>query len=306
MDMSGFNDTQVSTPTDSGGKNTFDNRPPSRIRNQQSTSVHSIFDFKKPRFSERNWYPRIPLSVNRSKLSIPYKSELCLLFQRGRCHYGENCHFSHSMSEIRKPGFNTVAMEEQLKEDSKRNAVCKMRECYWFSGGIECPYGDKCQFLHKCDQKVRRDVGLYRESYAVSAMNGVSDRSGSDQVKCRSLNAGEDYDKLDDRKTKLCIKWERFGCCPYGVKCIYAHGKAELQERGSHAELECGYISRSRLASQPNNAVTCEVGTKTAKKLQLKGKGCFMKWKIEKISQIYADWMDDRHNFHASLSRVGT
>lgn len=52
------------------------------------------------------------------------------------------------------------------------------------------------------------------------------------------------------------------------------------------------------LDSQPDSAASCEVGNTTAKKLQMKGKRCFMKWDVEKISQIYADWIDDGHNFH--------
>ncbi|XP_011072245.1 zinc finger CCCH domain-containing protein 39-like [Sesamum indicum] len=298
MSMNHFNDTQVSNPADFGGKNTFDNCPQPRIANHQSSSIHSNFDFKKPRFSERNPNPRIPLSVNRSKLSVPYKSELCLLFQRGKCYYGANCHFSHSISDIRNPGLNTLAMEGHLNEDSKRNTVRKMKECHWFASGKDCPYGDKCQYLHKCDQKVRRDVGFYRQS---SAVNGGKDRSGNDQIECHSFSAGEDYDKSVFCKTKLCMKWERFGSCPYGVKCTYAHGKAELQELGSLTELENSYTSRLKL---PNSAASCEMGRKIAKKLQ--GKRCFMDGDIKKISEVYADWMEDRQNFHIPSSKIGS
>ncbi|KAK6148949.1 hypothetical protein DH2020_016474 [Rehmannia glutinosa] len=279
MNTTHFNENRFSSPTESGGKNAFDNRPPSRILNQ-----HSGFDFKKPRFPERNSHPKIPLSVNRSKLYIPYKSELCLKFQRDKCHYGENCHFSHSISGIRNPGFKPVAMKENLNVDSKRNhVVSNLRECHYFSSGTDCPYGEKCQFLHKCDQKIRMD----RESCAI---NPLADRSGSNQIPRRSLNAGgKGYDKSVFRKTELCKKWERSGGCPYGVKCIYAHGKAELQELGSFAEMGYAY-------SRPNNAASSEVGPKVSKKLQLKGRSCFMNWDIDKISEIYADWIDDRHD----------
>lgn len=225
MNMSHCNDAQVSRPNDSGGKIAYDSRQQSLLRNPQPTSIGSSFDFKKPRFSERNSYPRIPLSVNRSKLRIPFKSELCMLFQRGRCYYGENCHYAHSVSEIGKAGFNTVATEEHLNDGSKRNDICAARECRWFSCGTICPYGDNCHYLHKIDQKVRRDVGFNRQRDAVSGVNGVIDRSGSAQIQCLSLNASEVFRKAA-WKTKLCAKWEMFGNCHHEARCTYAHGIA--------------------------------------------------------------------------------
>ncbi|KAK6124930.1 hypothetical protein DH2020_041341 [Rehmannia glutinosa] len=286
MNTTHFNENRFSSPTESGGKNAFDNRPPSRILNQ-----HSGFDFKKPRFPERNSHPKIPLSVNRSKLYIPYKSELCLKFQRGKCHYGENCHFSHSTSEIRNPGFKPVAMKENLNVDSKRNhVVSNLRECHYFSSGTDCPYGEKCQFLHKCDQKIRMD----RESCAI---NPLADRSGSNQIPRRSLNAGgKGYDKsVFQRQSFVKVGeewwlslWSEMYLCPWESR-IASNIFSELQELGSFAEMGYAY-------SRPNNAASSEVGPKVSKKLQLKGRSCFMNWDIDKISEIYADWIDDRHD----------
>lgn len=212
MNTNRFYDARISVPVDFGGKNACDDRPQSRIPNPQSLTDHG---FKKPRSLGRySPYPKVPIWVNRAKLSIPYKSELCLLFQKGKCFYGENCHFAHKPSEIRKPGLKTAEMEEPYSE---RNAMCRGRDCHYFSSGMDCPYGDDCNFLHKCGHIVRRDG---------AGLNEVSDRGRNDWIDCSSLSGGQHYDKSIFHKTKLCARWEEsFGSCPYGERCTYAHGR---------------------------------------------------------------------------------
>lgn len=195
--MNHFDDSQMSAPLNFGGKIAHDHRPQSGNPSQQSFSDSGI---KRPR-------PTIPLSVNRSKLSVPYKSELCNKFQKRRCYYGENCHYAHNLSEIRQPGLDAVGMGEHVSE---RNGMSRARECQYFASGKACPYGDRCYYLHKCDH-------LSRES----------GRGGRDWIDCAALRRGgsiRHYEKF--HKTKLCAKWvEGLGKCPYGEKCTYAHGK---------------------------------------------------------------------------------
>ncbi|KAH6758757.1 hypothetical protein C2S51_018992 [Perilla frutescens var. frutescens] len=245
--------------------------------------------FKKPRIAARDtpWL-RIPISVNRGKLSIPYKSELCIQHRKHRCYHGVNCHFAHNLSEIRQPGSKTLAMDEHVRA---RNAVCRGRECLYFSNGVDCPYGDRCNFLHECDHNV-------------GGLNRVFDRSGLGRG--RSLSGSRLYDhKLIYHKTKLCMRWEEsFGCCPYGERCTYAHGRGELQEPGYYAELENGRASRWMPYSQPRNVGSCKMGFKTVKNLQMKGNVDFKEWDIAKMAQIYADWIGVGHDFH--LSEVGS
>ncbi|KAL6584764.1 hypothetical protein OROMI_004053 [Orobanche minor] len=230
MNATRFCDIPASPPTDSIFANRSDHN---RIVD---------FDFRNPRFPGRS-HPR-------SK-PVPYKSQLCLLFQRGKCYYGERCHYSHSLSEIRNPGL-------------KRH----FGECFYFSNGEDCPYGEKCQFHHNCDERVQKKN---RDICAVNISN---------QIPWRSLSAGgKDYHrKLAFRKTKLCDKWEWLGVCPYGLSCDYAHGKAELQELGLPSQ-----------PLRPEIAESGEVASKIAKKLALKGRSYFTNWDIAKISRIYAD-----------------
>ncbi|XP_057772899.1 zinc finger CCCH domain-containing protein 39-like [Salvia miltiorrhiza] len=157
--MNHFDDSQISAPVNFGGKIAYDDRPQPRNPNQQS---FPDLGFKRPR-------PRIPLSVNRSKLSIPYKSELCLLFQRRKCYYGENCHYAHNPNEIRRhnphrcdlnvgrdeAGLNRMSGRgdgdwiecRNLRSGGSRHY--KTRLCAkWVERSGSCPYGEKCTYAH--------------------------------------------------------------------------------------------------------------------------------------------------------------
>ncbi|KAL2493442.1 Zinc finger CCCH domain-containing protein 39 [Abeliophyllum distichum] len=268
MESVNANDTRIVTPcAESGGNET----------SYQHFSIQSnaeLGHFKKPRFSESTRNPRVSLAMNRSKLDIPFKSELCLLFQRGKCYYGDNCHYAHGTSEIRNPSFR------DLENGYQRNIMNKSKRCYRFSSGKDCPYGDKCQFLHE-------RAGEYRESSAISIVREA------DQIECKSLNVGQDYQRGNSRKTKLCNKWEIYGSCHYGMNCLYAHGQAELQRPGSIAELEIADGSNAKVVvMQSNDSASSKTGNKTAHMLRLRGKGCFMKWNVETIGGIYADWIE--------------
>ncbi|GER48408.1 zinc finger CCCH-type family protein [Striga asiatica] len=272
--MNSYTDSPAYPPADSSCKIVYDGRSWPANFSRQSAAVHSSSAFRNPRFSERNSYtkPRIPLSVNRCKLDIPYKSELCRLFQVGKCYYGENCHYSHSTSEVRRnPELRPVAMKEHLNENRK------LQECYYFSNGLHCPHGERCNFLHKCRQKVMRGDGVNREGCAISVLSERSCRNSSNQIPWGSLSAGrrDSNDKFDFRKTRLCGKWMMFGSCPYGVRCNYAHGKAELRELCFPPGLK--------------DAEPSEVKSNIAQKLESKGRSYFNNWDIAKISQIYAD-----------------
>lgn len=170
------------------------------------------------------------MSVNRLKNSVPYKSELCLLFQKGKCYHGENCHFAHELSEIRQQSSKPVGMEELVRE---RNGVMRGRECHYFAKGLDCPYGDQCFYQHKCG-------GNLGGNYSVLNSYG----SAGDSIEARSSSGGRNHDKsMLYYKTKLCEKWERDGSCPYEMNCTYAHGR----EGGFIPHLCCYVMLCSRL-----------------------------------------------------------
>lgn len=204
--------------------------------------------------------PRVS-SKTLSNQKVPYKMELCLNFQRGKCGFGDNCHYAHGVADLR--------------------GRLNPRFCWRYSrseaGG--CPYGERCHFSH--------DKG-YRKSVAINIVNGRSgvynhgfQRFGNDKGGGLRFNAGNQ--KPLGWKTRPCNKWEANGCCPYGLNCFFAHGESELQKSG------CG--KASEYATTP--------------KQQVQGKQWRFKWNdVEKISRIYADWIETMPLVHGSSGTV--
>ena len=91
---------------------------------------------KKPGFSNSmmNSSSRMSISsTSRSNLARPInaKSESCLQHKRGHCNYGADCIFSHDMPE------------------DQYRLMNRARLCRFFMNGKNCPYGNRCHFLHQ-------------------------------------------------------------------------------------------------------------------------------------------------------------
>lgn len=200
-----MNDTQVSLAV-SCGENAVDNRSNSRFCDRKYLSIKSKILLKKPRFSERNSFT------------------LCKLFQRGACHFGQNCRYVHNVSGIGNLGLKSVAGYEDLNGNRQRSDVCRVRECRFAYNELDCPYGEKCMYLHKCNQNV--DFGPNRENHGINVVDGRRYGSGGGKIESKSLIACQFYPKSAFYKSRLCVKFEMFGSCSYGEQCTYAHGKA--------------------------------------------------------------------------------
>lgn len=298
--------------------------------NDEDMDSHSQFDhgprFKKPRNfgnNPANSTPFPPMNprimnltnppINRGTGHIFYKTRMCLKFLEGNCRNGEHCTFAHGPEDLREPPPNwqeIVGAREKDKGPGNWNddqrMVHKMKICKRFYNGEECPYGDKCNFLH--EQKFKTEMGSPRESSAISIGTTGSmagNRSVSDQFEVNTnkhVNASSDdfrdYMKPTYWKTKLCIKWETTGQCPFGERCHFAHGLSELQAPGGHIEAEAvntlsiptkPVLVPANDVVPPSRTVVCAPA-----KEDVKGKKCFPKWKgAKKIDRIYADWIDD-------------
>ncbi|GAB4826438.1 hypothetical protein Ancab_009303 [Ancistrocladus abbreviatus] len=253
---------------------------------------------------------------------IFFKTKLCCKFRAGVCPYITNCNFAHGIEELRRPPPNwqeiVAAHEEERgisveqreehqiptisssdsRSESQRSY--KGRHCKKFSTEEGCPYGDNCTFLH--DEQSRA-----RESVAISVNPTVGSGCGVNGVNQKPSNW----------KTRICNKWETTGNCPFGSKCHFAHGLAELHKYGA------GLIDtegRDSLAPVESNQIVVAVkttdivgaSTLSAPRAefhhvglgvpsqrppavnQAAGQRHIQRWKgPDKISRIYGDWIDD-------------
>lgn len=154
---------------------------------------------------------------------------MCLKFLDGNCRNGESCTFAHGAEDLREPPPNwqeMVAKDRGLGNwNDDQRLIHRMKICKKFYNGEECPYGEKCNFLHI-------DSGESPVIRIGTVGSGVGNRSGSDQVEVsRNLNLGCDGLRGNSStmkptcwKTKLCSKWEMTGHCPFGERCHFAHG----------------------------------------------------------------------------------
>ncbi|GKV06405.1 hypothetical protein SLEP1_g18303 [Rubroshorea leprosula] len=324
-----------------------------QLQYEEQQHQHQQPPFKRPRHSEdiqtdavqcTLTNSRMPMNppVNKGINNIFFKTRMCAKFRMGACRNGENCNFAHGMEDLRQPPPNWQELvggrevggrewdEERPMEswNDDQKIIHRMKLCKKFYNGEECPYGDRCNFLHEAPTRYRDDSMKFRESSAISiGTTGASlgCGSGSNQSEGnRPLNSSTGSDALRAStkpvywKTKLCMKWEITGHCPFGEKCHFAHGQSELQGPvGVRFEAEIastvsnpartgtGSISTKTLPLPANDA--SPVNTTTVPTLNDEGqdKKCLFKWKgPRKINRIYGDWLDDMplvHNFPSEV-----
>ncbi|KAM7268884.1 hypothetical protein ACFE04_011050 [Oxalis oulophora] len=255
--------------------------------------------------------------ANRGSGNIFFKTRMCAKFRQGLCRNGEQCNFAHGEGDLRQPPANWKEMvggpglvlgrEESEQRtgnwDDDQRIIHRMKLCKKFYNGEECPYGDRCNFLHEDPSKFRDDSVRSRESSAISI--GATDSPiGLGSMGTNSIDV---YNKVPAmvntvgimkiyRKTKLCSKWET-GQCPFADKCNFAHGLAELQAATGRPEGENVNVVSSWSKPQPvpvsedNPCKTTNVPSVTehepAKKYVVKRKG------LRKTNMIYGDWLEN-------------
>jgi hypothetical protein len=221
--------------------------------NDEQVDLH-LQTFKRPRISEdsqSNALPCPPMSsrlnppnplVNRGTSNIFYKTKMCTTFMAGMCSKGADCKYAHGIEDMRQPPPNWQELaglrggEDRLSGnwDDDQKIIHRLKLCKKFYNGEECPYGDRCNFLHEDPGKFRDDSGRFRESSAISigtTGSSLVHGSGSNLSDCnKPLNNGSDASRVPMKpylKTKICNSWER-GQCHYGDKCHFAHGQAGI------------------------------------------------------------------------------
>ncbi|RDX97428.1 Zinc finger CCCH domain-containing protein 39, partial [Mucuna pruriens] len=313
--------------------------------NYESLEPHSPEDqpplFKKARTSDNihsNAMPCPPRmiqhpAINKGTSHIFFKTRICAKFRVGACRNGENCNFAHGIEDMRQPPPNwqeLVGLRNEERPpsgnwDDDQKIIHKMKLCKKYYNGEECPYGDKCSFLHEDPAKFRDDSGRFRESTAISigtigspkSFGDASNNVESNRAVNFGLNVCRGNLKNSYWKTKLCIKFETTGLCPFGDDCHFAHGQAELHGSGGRTEAETGAILNSIKATIPtlhratsvssNDAPLSHRPSVAPANEEEQGKKNLLKWKgSKKINRIYGDWLDDLPLVQNMPSRVGT
>ncbi|KAJ4886923.1 Zinc finger CCCH domain-containing protein 39 [Raphanus sativus] len=332
---------------------TNDSMPyPMMMNNEQSESQPSL---KRPRLnddttsSNNNSWMAPPSSntppVNRGTAKIFYKTRMCAKFKAGTCMNGDPCNFAHGMEDLRQPPSNwqeivgpppvgdrgrerererererpssssSVSATNNSNWEDDQKIILRMKLCRKFCFGEECPYGDRCNFVHEDLSKFREESGKLRESSVISvgtdpSLSVENGGSGSHQVDVNRRGGVSAPAPLNNAggvktvywKTRLCMKFEN-GQCPFGDNCHFAHGQAELLRHSvGNGEAVHAVASLSKqtvvsaneaFAMRPNAA---QVVTADSCGLNDEGRRqkCLLKWSdSKKINRIYGDWIDD-------------
>ncbi|KAL5065051.1 hypothetical protein RYX36_026788 [Vicia faba] len=278
------------------------------FKHDQCFEPHSALDrshsFKRPRMSDNNHSNTVMgPPPNRPTGNIFFKTRICTRFGFGTCRNGENCTFAHGPHEIRQPPPNWQDLVGLRTQEGNSNddqkIIHKMKLCKRYYNGQECPYGDNCNFLHQDPAKFRDDSWNTRESSAISSAISIGT--------CNHLEgnrAGTKPARGTNWNTNICLKWINTGICPFGDKCHFAHGDAELPVPGGGIEVEVAVaITNSTkvviptlptTSSSANYAPTTLPANVPAVMEEEKKARKELLWKkLNKITHIYGDWIDD-------------
>ncbi|CAH8392754.1 unnamed protein product [Eruca vesicaria subsp. sativa] len=327
----------VQSPYGNAWNQTQTNDP---MNNEQSESQPFL---KRPRiqndtvFNNNSWMvPSLNNAppMNKGTANIFYKTRMCAKFKAGTCMNGDFCNFAHGVEDMRQPPSNWQDIvgpppQERGRErvssssvsgggsnwEDDQKIILRNKLCRKFCYGEECPYGDRCNFLHEDLSKFREESGKLRESSVISVgTEPVSVENGggigSQHVDVNRRGGGVPVPmnngvvKTVYWKTRICMKFEN-GQCPFGDNCHFAHGQAELLHHSVgrvDGEAVNGVAALSKqtvvsanevFAVKPNAA---QVVTTDSSGLDDEGrrKKCLLKWSdSKKINRIYGDWIDD-------------
>ncbi|KAL0428503.1 UNVERIFIED_CONTAM: Zinc finger CCCH domain-containing protein 39 [Sesamum latifolium] len=290
----------------------FDRPPPfKRPRTNEKPQNFSSFQQMNPRINP----PNIP--GNKGTSHIFYKTRICAKFTEGTCRNGEHCTFAHGNEDLREPPPN---WQELIREKERgagngswgddQRMIHRMKICKKYYNGEDCPYGDKCNFLHERGppqlKKFKVDMPGQRESSAISigvtgdargaALILIKRPTGKQSCAANGRWASVPLEKdaillMDSQAIENLFNHIRI------MKISEAKTKTKLKYSGTldEAELVMNGVPVPRKAASVSAFSTPPANPMVAPPLNVDGEQKkTSKWKLtKKINRIYADWLDD-------------
>ncbi|KAF5802847.1 putative transcription factor C3H family [Helianthus annuus] len=283
-----------------------------RSRNNSEVNMNPTKSTSLRPAGQRSTFSNIP--VNRGTTHIFYKTRMCQKFLDGICRNGDGCTFAHGPNDLREPPPN---WQELVKDNRGGNAggnwnwnddqkiIHRMKICKKFYNGDECPYGERCNFLHESPAKFKAEAGVdggrTRESSVINIRTVVDRGQSQTEAGQDCITIGKtDQDasrgsvKTSFWKTQICGKWEMTGQCIFAEKCHFAHGLAELQT--GRVEGDRHHYGGSVAAHMVSGPITEPLATASATAVPVVRRGVgkgFLKLANKKLNRIYGDWIDD-------------
>ncbi|PRQ50732.1 putative transcription factor C3H family [Rosa chinensis] len=239
--------------------------------------------FKKPRVSKVGSDSMV---IERRYKWLHYKTRLCNNFKRGRCLYGEACLYAHGIEEIRNTLGSSANEKGMLgRTEYARHRTCdELRLCKLFLNEGKCTYGEKCRFRHVIPKSIRDESVIILTSGSKGSQISGSGQFGGK----RSLGLDVDTNGVSGGRHFRQQSSVAAGRGMLSNTCMasgsFAHGHAVLRKL-------CGYTTRE----------TKHLKTfTTSRELQVTD-GNFNWNELEKMSRIYADWIEEIPLVHRKM-----
>ncbi|XP_020414558.1 zinc finger CCCH domain-containing protein 39 isoform X4 [Prunus persica] len=194
---------------------------------------------------------------------------------------------------FKKPKTSEVVLISTMPMAQNKMLPCnfKTRLCNNFKMG-NCHYGQGCCFAH--------GISDLRKTWR--NWQGLETQEGFKARTCDHRRTSDD----------VCRLFFNGGKCTYGDKCRYPHhvtpenirekSAISISTTGAHI-VESRSVQNLRTSSTSMSKRRMGIGATYHKQVQ--GMECNFKWnKLEKMSRIYADWIEDIPLVHGSSSKA--
>lgn len=160
--------------------------------------------------------------------------------------------YCKTVTTLTGPAATKIVCQYYLKQSCTKGFNCVFAHpCGNFSRGT-CPYAETCKYDHVISMeereasltppRARKTISPTATTTPPASKLPASVATAAAVIKARSAASAVTQVKTTDAKaaarltdprckTALCQHWASSGSCPFGTKCVYAHGVAELRTK---------------------------------------------------------------------------